>query len=289
MSSQRDGKISNFFQPKTKTTDNDETKDMRDPDRSDSSKGTNKPIAKHSNPPSKRPAPSPPSPNSQPTSKKPNTSKPPTHYSPADLPNNFSPKPDTTLSSQILTLKSHNGSIFDHAPPRALLVHACNTQGSWGAGIAKAFKEQYPRAFSIYRSFCTVTHNPKTNPVPVGTALLIAPVDQGQDHWIGCLFTSASYGKKKDAKGKILEATAPAMRMLLELVNVVGQERKGTSGEEKTEGVEVQDGDEGVGEVRMCKINSGLFGVEWERTEVVLRGVEVREGWKSEVHIWAPE
>lgn len=30
-----------------------------------------------------------------------------------------------------------------------------------------------------------------------------------------------------------------------------------------------------VGEVRMCKINSGLFGVKWERTQAVLEAIEV--------------
>jgi ADP-ribose 1''-phosphate phosphatase len=44
-----------------------------------------------------------------------------------------------------------------------------------------------------------------------------------------------------------------------------------------------------IGEVRMCRINSGKFGVEWERTEEVLSGVVVREGWRGEVGIWVPE
>jgi len=30
------------------------------------------------------------------------------------------------------------------APHGAILVHACNTLGSWGAGIALAFRGKYP-------------------------------------------------------------------------------------------------------------------------------------------------
>lgn len=38
---------------------------------------------------------------------------------------------------------------------------------------------------------------------------------------------------------------------------------------------EHEDAEKKVGEVRMCKINSGLFGVKWERTQAVLEGIEV--------------
>jgi ADP-ribose 1''-phosphate phosphatase len=41
--------------------------------------------------------------------------------------------------------------------------------------------------------------------------------------------------------------------------------------------------------VRMCRINSGKFGVEWERTEEVLRSVVIKEGWVEEVGVWMPE
>jgi hypothetical protein len=35
---------------------------------------------------------------------------------------------------------------------------------------------------------------------------------------------------------------------------------------------------ERIAEVRMCKINSGLFGVPWEATSAVIESVEVSEG-----------
>lgn len=164
-----------------------------------------------------------------------------------------------------LTLTYHRGDIFS-APPNTLLIHACNVQGSWGAGIALAFKKIYPEAYALYHDFCTKTHNPKSDSVPTGTALLIPPVDV-TEHWVGCLFTSAQYGRKKDKSEVIIRNTEPAMAMLLDLVGNV----------------------QGVEGVRMCKINSGQFGVKWERTEEVLKRIGARKGAVGAVEVWEPE
>ncbi|KAI4952064.1 ADP-ribose 1''-phosphate phosphatase [Alternaria rosae] len=190
----------------------------------------------------------------------------PRHLSHKDLPSNkFSQSPSSS-DLPTLSLTYHIGDIFD-APPQTLLVHACNTQGVWGSGIAKAFKDDYPKAHTIYRDFCTKEHLLKSRPVPTGIALLIPPVDGEKQHWIGCLFTSSKYGKAKDKSDVIVENTKPAMEMLFELVKMA-------------DGIEV---------IRMCKINSGKFGVKWERTEDVLEGIVVREGWMESVEVWEPE
>ncbi|EUC43966.1 hypothetical protein COCMIDRAFT_49250, partial [Bipolaris oryzae ATCC 44560] len=168
----------------------------------------------------------------------------PTPLSYKDLPPTLPATASTTLS-----LTDHTGSLFT-APPSTLLLHACNTQGSWGSGIALAFKKQYPNAYTIYHAFCTKEHSIKTgNPVPAGTTLLIPPVDGDKGHWIGCLFTSRRYGKGKDKAEEILRNTGRAVEGCLGLLGLVGEE---------------------VGRVRMCRINSGKFGVPWERTEDVL-------------------
>ena len=193
----------------------------------------------------------------------------PTHFSVTDLPPNWlSSKPEKAPEGAHSTLSFtvHKGNLFNNVPPKTLLIHACNTQGSWGAGIARAFRSHYPAAYTVYRNFCTQEHDPKTNPIPTGTALLIAPVDVGKEHWIGCLFTSAKYGKAKASPEVILRNTVPAMQTLLELVQIAG----------------------GVGGVRMCKINSGLFGVPWERTVEALEGIEMLEGWEASVDVWEP-
>lgn len=192
-----------------------------------------------------------------------------TYFSSKDLsPDWLSRKSENTEESTPtnLSITVHKGDLFQDAPEDTLLIHACNTQGSWGAGIARAFRDRYPKAYVIYRNFCIKEYDPKTNPIPTGTALLIPPVDEGKKHWIGCLFTSAKYGKAKAKPEVILRDTLPAMQMLLGLVNMAG----------------------GVGEVRMCKINSGLFAVPWEKTAEVLEGIEVQEGWKANIAVWEP-
>ncbi|KAF2660980.1 hypothetical protein K491DRAFT_571282, partial [Lophiostoma macrostomum CBS 122681] len=163
------------------------------------------------------------------------------------------PKPLT------LTITHHKGSLFA-APPNTVLIHACNVLGSWGAGIALAFRNSYPNAYKRYRAHCVSTHDPQTNPVPTGTCLLIPPCEGhngAKNHWIACLFTSARYGKARDSPQQILDATGPAMRHLLRQLEE--QRAKGKT----------------VAGLRMCKINSGLFGVKWERTVEVLEGIEV--------------
>jgi ADP-ribose 1''-phosphate phosphatase len=177
----------------------------------------------------------------------------------------------SSLTVKTLRLICHTGDIFASAPPATLLIHACNTRGHWGAGIAKAFKDLYPAAYNLHHDFCTKSPHSKSIPVPTGTAQLIPPADP-QGHWIGCLFTSAGYGRKKDGEQSILTNTGLAMEMLLELVRRAEEE-----------------GEMRIGEARMCRINSGKFGVEWARSEAVLKEVVVREGWKGEVEVWSVE
>jgi O-acetyl-ADP-ribose deacetylase (regulator of RNase III) len=43
------------------------------------------------------------------------------------------------------------GSIFQ---AKGILAHACNCQGTWGAGIALEFKTRFPIAFKAYRAEC---------------------------------------------------------------------------------------------------------------------------------------
>ncbi|KAF3044929.1 ADP-ribose 1''-phosphate phosphatase [Didymella keratinophila] len=164
-------------------------------------------------------------------------------------------------------LTYHQGDMFAKVPSGTVLVHACNTQGHWGAGIAKAFKQQYPKAYADHHAFCAKDHG-KSNPVPTGTAQLLAPRDGDRQHWIGCVFTSAKYGKGKDKPDQIIKNTANSVPMLLELISQVDTEVTG---------------------VRMCKINSGKFGVPWEKTEEVLRNIELKPHWRTKIEIWEPE
>lgn len=175
-----------------------------------------------------------------------------------------------------IRLVPHMGDIFK-APPATLLLHACNTQGLWGAGIALAFRKKYPKAFQIYRQYCTRTHNVSSSPVPTGSALLIPPVD-GPGHWIGCLFTSARVGRRRDSEAAILQNTVLALGGLLQLVHEV---------EQGVYGVFASPADSGtIGGVRMCRINSGKFGVPWEKTREVMESKVALPGWRQEMEVW---
>lgn len=41
-------------------------------------------------------------------------------------------------------------SLFD-APKETIIVHACNSQGMWGSGIAKPFAQNYPVSYESYK------------------------------------------------------------------------------------------------------------------------------------------
>jgi len=160
----------------------------------------------------------------------------------------------TDSSTETLKITEESGDIFS-APANSLIIHACNCDGSWGGGIALAFKKNYPSAFPKYAKHCKDTGGEL-----VGTALLIPPT--GKDaHFIGCLFTSRHYGRRKDSPTKILAATGPSVEQLMQQVddfhaNAGAADR--------------------VSEVRICKINSGLFNVPWAKTKAILEGIDVR-------------
>lgn len=182
---------------------------------------------------------------------------------PSDWLHTTEKKSDVSKSVQIAY---HKGDMFDQAPKGCVLIHACNTQGHWGAGIARTFKLRYPKAYADHHKFCAKDHN-KSQPVPTGTSQLLAPRDGDEKHWIGCVFTSAKYGRSKDKPDMIIRNTKHSMQMLLELINKVDSE---------------------ISTIRMCKINSGKFGVPWEKTEEVLHGLDVQSHWRTKIEVWEP-
>ncbi|KAH8892047.1 hypothetical protein GQ53DRAFT_608411, partial [Thozetella sp. PMI_491] len=149
------------------------------------------------------------------------------------------------------------GDLFG-APPNSVLIHACNCAGHWGAGIAAAFRKRYPSAYKAHVAFC----EGQTPEQLVGTAQLIPPceLDDSPRHYIGCLFTSRRYGRAKDSPCQIIRATGPAMRDLLEQIEVV------------------KESGQSVAEIRMCRINSGLFAVPWEDTKEAIEGLNLEAG-----------
>ncbi|KAJ4352414.1 ADP-ribose 1''-phosphate phosphatase [Didymosphaeria variabile] len=174
---------------------------------------------------------------------------------------------DNSTKDAASRLEEHVGDLFS-APDNSVLIHACNTQGVWGAGIAKEFHKRYPKAFKEYERHCLSAHHPKQNPVRVGTCLLIGPreVKPGAPkHWIGCLFTSAGHGRKKDPSPMILQNTVPAFKDLLDKLSREPQ----------------------LTEIRMCQINSVLFEVPWKATRKVLQKVLAADAGHRKVHVYS--
>jgi ADP-ribose 1''-phosphate phosphatase len=192
--------------------------------------------------------------------------------------NESKPNPHITLTYQ-------KASLFA-SPPATLLCHATNAQGTWGAGIAAAFKTSYPAAFKLYAAHCKAWDSGSL----LGTTFLIPPqkksttkAEREAEHWIGCLFTSEKKGKGKGSKESILAATGEAIEDLVRKVKAVNE--TDAAGPEK--GKSTASTQDRIAEVRMCKINSGLFGVPWEATSEVIEAVEVGEGDIEEIAVFS--
>lgn len=137
------------------------------------------------------------------------------------------------------------GDLFN-ASRGQILVHACNSEGVWGSGIAKNFKEKYPDAFNLYSLHCEKEDT-------VGQSGL-SPFYYKQGHYIGWLITSKSYGKNKDTIDIILINSTLAIDDFCKklLVNFPLHDKI---------------------IVNSNKFNSGLFGVQWEKTKLILQHV----------------
>ncbi|GLA03916.1 ADP-ribose 1''-phosphate phosphatase [Aspergillus niger] len=172
-------------------------------------------------------------------------------------------------SSTTGNLLEIQGSLFD-APEGAALIHACNCRGTWGKGIARVFRSNYPAAYEIYRSHCRQfsskpRHNTITTSVgarrarlPEGTALIIPPQEKDYEndsrkrHWIICLFTSRGLGRMVSPENIVLENTELAIADM----------------KEQLDRIEYQEGR--FLELWSCRFNSGLFGVQWARSREIL-------------------
>lgn len=149
-------------------------------------------------------------------------------------------------------ITNQNISLFD-APKESIIVHACNSQGVWGSGIAKPFKEKYPVSYEFYADFCKKWNDRR------GTACGradLSPFPQSEPHWVGWIVTSHNYGQLKDSPDVIKIYTTLALR---EFCTKVYQAYSADTTEEIY--------------VYSNKFNSGLFAVPWEDTELILKTV----------------
>lgn len=126
------------------------------------------------------------------------------------------------------------GSLFE-APSGVTLLHACNTKGTWGSGVALQFKQRFPESYKVYNRYCLNT------PGSLGKSLVI----EEKGYKIACLMTSRDYGARVDSPAEILIATNKALAHLL------------------ANNPELQD-------IHSPKINAGLFKTPWMETESVI-------------------
>lgn len=143
-------------------------------------------------------------------------------------------------------------SLFD-APKESVIVHACNSQGVWGSGIAKPFKEIYPNSFADYNNFCLVANRER------GTACgraSLSSFHESEQHWVGWIVTSHDYGPKKDSPELIKIHTTMALMELCKKIYM---------GHPKDEFEVIN--------VYSNKFNSGLFGVPWAESELILKTI----------------
>lgn len=143
-------------------------------------------------------------------------------------------------------------SLFD-APKESIIVHACNSQGVWGSGIAKPFKENYPVSYEFYKDFCLKWNDRR------GTACGMAdlgPFANSEDHWVGWIITSHNYGPLKDTPEVIKINTTLALQDICKKIYMAHPVEENP-----------------VIEVYSNKFNSGLFAVPWEDSELILKTI----------------
>lgn len=134
------------------------------------------------------------------------------------------------------------GSVISGSTPGSVLVHSCNGQGIWGAGVAKAIGAAFPEALEHYVMAC---HFATWRDLR-GTAF----ISTCEDRYVASLLVSQYFGRLKDSPIAILGATT------LALVDLFTLESWGRRGMPR--------------EFHSPRFNAGLFGVPWERTEAIL-------------------
>lgn len=120
---------------------------------------------------------------------------------------------------------------------KGLILHACNAEGKWGAGLALSLKNRFPKSYEEYQYWCD-----KFGYDLVGSYMKLKPE---YDNQIICLFTSASYGDNLPPMEIILANTRKAITALLASLPY------NTT-------------------INSNMFNSGLFKVPWDKTEKII-------------------
>lgn len=137
-------------------------------------------------------------------------------------------------------------SLFD-APSGSYLVHACNSRGVWGAGIALEFRNKFPHSFYVYNMACN------QNPRILGKNVLVLDKDEkGNPYVTSSLMVSSGYGDSLSSVEVILKHTESALVDLIEFTQKFEHPPKVFFSN---------------------RFNSGLFRVPWHKTEEIIKKV----------------
>lgn len=143
-------------------------------------------------------------------------------------------------------------SLFE-APEASIIIHACNSQGVWGRGIAAEFKKLYPHSYLDYKKFCERYNEERESACGLGS---LSQFHIEEKCWVGWIVTSHNYGSKVDPVEQIKINTTLALDDLC---------KKLTFAHPKSDFDEYS--------VYSNKFNSGLFNVPWEESELILKTV----------------
>lgn len=132
-------------------------------------------------------------------------------------------------------------SLFS-APKGSHIVHSCNAEGVWGGGIAAQFAIRYPRQYLEY----------KNNAGRLGEAVfeLFYHPERDGDHHVINLIISSLQSHEHDNEELILINTTTALYDFLTFY--------------------INNMDTSI-PIYSNKFNSGLFNVEWSKTEKILK------------------
>jgi O-acetyl-ADP-ribose deacetylase (regulator of RNase III) len=132
-----------------------------------------------------------------------------------------------------------SGNLFANAYKVQAFAHGCNCQGSMGAGIAKGFRERYPKMYEEYRSRCKA----KPRQFNLGDAWLWK---DEQRPWVFNLGTQEKYWHAR-ASYEAIEESLTQMRALAEA--------------------------EGVESIAMPRIGVGYGGLSWKKVRPIIERV----------------
>lgn len=150
---------------------------------------------------------------------------------------------DVTVMSK---LTYRRGNMFEHLTGKELIVHACNGQGVWGSGFARQLADKYPEAYEEFRDYLELQLKKySASGFYKITSHEVDNINYQTQH-IGNCVTSLGYGDMRDLPPEILMNTRISVYSML----------KDYCSDEIT--------------VFSPRINSGLFKVDWDKTEKMI-------------------